>query len=216
MLKRIRTRDGWIGGGAIIAVVICALIPIWMSTPSRADAEDTHRVPTDLFYALVEECQGVVPLAADQAVLPNWFDGDADLDSRVWLELYQVDPQNGGLVSAEPTAEQAALLAAANSCLAAYEMENWHEPPQFDAFHRNMYYDYLADALVPCLSARGIDARVPSRRAFETFDAGVWYQAQLVGLDFPVALNTWRDCPPFPAYLEDAGHPPDPVEVLWP
>ena len=209
-------RDAWVGAGAVLAVAVAALVPIWMSTPTRAETEDSHRVPTGLFYALVEECQGVVPLGDDQVVLPNWFDGDADLDSRVWLELYAIDPEDGGLASAEPTAQQAALLAAANSCLATYEMEAWHEPPQFDAFHRNMYYDYLAQALVPCLAARGIDARVPSRKAFETLDVDVWYQSQLVEVDFPVALTTWRDCPPFPAYLEDAGNPPDPVQVLWP
>jgi hypothetical protein len=214
MRVRMRMRDASIGAGAVLAVVVCALVPVWMSTPTEADAEDPYRVPTDLFHALVEECQGVVPLAVDQIVLPNWFDADGDIDSRVWLELYGVDPENGGLASAEPTAEQAALLAAANSCLAAYEMEGWQEPPQFDEFHRNMYYDYVAEALVPCLAARGIDARVPSRKAFATLDEGIWYQARLVGLDFPEALETWRACPPFPEYLKEAGNRPDPVEVL--
>ena len=213
---RVRMWNVAIGLGAVLVVVLCGLVPVWSSPPTIADAEDTYRVPSDLFYALVEECQGVVPLAADQAVLPNWIDAADDADDRVWLELYQVDSENGMLSPAEPTAEQAAPLAAANLCLGSYEMEDWREPPRFDAFHRNMYYDYLAGALVPCLVARGIDARVPSREAFETLDPSVWYQARIVELDFPDALKTWRDCPPFPEYLADAGHHPDPVEVLHP
>jgi len=213
---RIRRRDAGIAAAAVIAVALGALIPVWTAaTPSR-DVPDEYRVPADLFYRLVEECQGVVPVSDDQAVLPNWVDNDADIDARAWLELYEVDPETGNLVPVEPTAEQAAMLAAANLCLGSYELEDWKEPPRFDAFHRNMYYDYVADALVPCLTARGIDARVPSRGAFETLEPGTWYQAQLIGLDFPEALRAWRACPPYPAYLEDAGHSPDPVEVLWP
>ena len=214
---RIRMRHAGIGASAVLVVAAGVLIPVWTSTPTvRADS-DEYRVPSDLFYALVEECQGVVPLADDQTVLPNWVDSDDDTADRVWLELYQVDSANGGNLSPiEPSAEQAAPLAAANLCLGSYELEEWKEPPQFDAFHRSMYYDYLAGALVPCLVARGIDARVPSRRAFETLDVGTWYQARLVGLDFPDALSAWRDCPPYPDYLQDAGHPADPVQVLWP
>jgi hypothetical protein len=215
MRVRMRRRHALIGAAAV-AVTLGALIPVWTRAPSAPRDPDEYRVPADLFYRLIEECQGVVPLGPDQTVLPNWVDTDADIDARAWLELYQVDQGTGALGPVEPTAEQAALLGAANLCLGSYQLEDWKEPPQFDAFHRNMYYDYIAGALVPCLAARGIDARVPSRTAFETLEPVTWYQAQLIGLDFAHALSTWRDCPPYPTYLEDAGHHPDPVEVLWP
>jgi hypothetical protein len=205
-------RNVGIGAGAVLVVALGALIPLWTGATPPPDAPEDYRVPGELFYALVEECQGVVPLDDDQTVLPNWIESD-EVDDRVWLELYQVD-QSGTLVPAEPTAEQAVSLAAANLCLGSYELEAWKEPPQFDAFHRSMYYDYLADALVPCLVARGIDARVPSRRAFETLDMNIWFQARLVGLDFKDALSTWRNCPPYPEYLRDAGRPQNPIEVL--
>ncbi len=211
-----RMRNVGFGLGAGLVVVLGALVPVWTGTSTGRDDGDSNRVPTGLFYALVEECQGVVPLAVDQTILPTWIDadGEGDAEGRVWLELYEVDPEDGMLSPADPTGEQAAPLAAANSCLGAYVMEEWREPPQFDAFHRNMYYDYVAGALVPCLVARGIDARVPSREAFKTLDPSVWYQARIVDLDFPEALKTWRDCPLFPEYLEDAGRLPNPLEVL--
>jgi hypothetical protein len=214
---RLRPRDAWIASGAVLLVALGAVVPL-ANAPQTQEVEATNLVPPELFYQLVDECQGVVPLSDDQAVLPNWAESDAgaDVEQRVWLELYRVDPDDGGLFPAEPTAEQAALLGAANLCLGSYEMESWREPPTFDAFHRNMYYDYIAEALVPCLAARGIDARIPSRAAFATLDPNVWYQSQLVDLDFPVALSAWRSCPPYPAYLDDAGHPVDPVEVLHP
>ena len=208
--------DVGFGLGAVLVVVLCALAPVWTSTSTgRTTAIPTECRPT-CSTALVEECQGVVPLAADQTVLPNWIDadGEGDGEGRVWLELYQVDPEDGMLSPADPTAEQAAPLAAANSCLGAYEMEEWREPPQFDAFHRNMYYDYVAGALVPCLVARGIDARVPVAGSLQAARPGRLVPGSARGARLPRGAETWRDCPPVPEYLEDAGHLPDPVEVL--
>jgi hypothetical protein len=212
---RPRPRAAWIAAGAGLVLLAGAVVVPIATAPKTQEVEDTYLVPADLFYTLVEECQGVVPVAADETVLPNWTEADDGTEQRVWLELYRVDREDGTLAQAEPTEEQAELLGAANLCLGSYQLEPWREPPTFDAFHRNMYYDYVADALVPCLAARGIDARIPSRTAFATLDVNVWYQSQLVGLDFPVALSTWRSCPPYPAYLVDAGLT-DPVAVLRP
>lgn len=195
-------------GVAATVVTLSALVPVWATTPPSVSDDDTKLVPVDLFGLLIEKCQQPIPVVGDQTVFPNWVDSGNGEPVRVRMELWLLDEQGNVLSPPEPTDEQAMLIAAANECLEPYAIQEFLVPPQFDGFHRNMYYDYVARALVPCLDARGVDPQVPPLETFGSFDVNAWYvRTHLRGLDFDEALGVWQSCPPIPAYLDGAGQP---------
>lgn len=204
--------------GVAAVVALAALVPVWAtaSAGSAVEEVDGYVIPGELTEPLVEKCQGFIPVAVDQTVFPSWYGAEGDERLHLRMEVWQIDAPSGSMNPAEPTAEQAARLGEANACLASYSIDDWAQPPQFDAFHRNMYYEYVAGALVPCLVARGIDAEIPPRQAFKNFDASTWYyQNHIAGLDFDEALRTWRACPPVPEYLLVASRPRDPDVTIF-
>ena len=189
---------------ASVVVGLSAAVPIWASRPPAPAASPTPElVPAELYGALVSECDGDNAAPPGQVMFPTM--GSGRHGDRIRFALYEVDEGDGReLTPIAPSGELAERLAAMNECLAPYELASWTEPPRIDEFHRNIYYDYFSGVLVPCLTARGSQAAVPARADFERLDVAVWYQRRIELLAFDEALETWRNCPLVPPYLEDA------------
>lgn len=203
-----RMRRALIGGAVAAIVATSVAAPIWAMTPATQPvvAAAGGAIPGELYGLLWEKCARDIPTEADQALLPEAVASD-ETRGEIRMILYRIE-ETGDIVQIEPSSEQEASIAEVNECLAPYELAPWSEPPQFDAFHRNMYYDYFASVLVPCLTSRDIHAIVPSRRAFEEFDVTNWYQRRIEVLGFEDAFEIWRSCPPVPDYLNDAARRP--------
>jgi hypothetical protein len=210
---RMRTRWLW-ASTAVAVVALAAVLPLWLATPptqATSPSPERQYVPWEFYSALVDECDGDRTDTSD-VMLANSIPGpDGD---RLRFDMYRLDPQAGTVNLVDPVGTELILLEAANKCLAPYTLVAWPAPPPLDEFHRNIYYDYVAGVLAPCLVEQGLEAPVPARGAFVMLDVNSWYFQRVEQLPFSQGMETWRNCPPVPEYLKPTTRPAELTDLL--
>ncbi len=137
------------------------------------------------------------------AVAPPWVGSLGQPDAPV--ETTVVPFELAGLYVTDCDVERSIRPQPA-SCSGLYRVGGLTASPDFDPFHRAMYYGYLAGELVPCLRERGFPADLPSRDAMRGIDISAWYLTIVLqdNAEFDQAIDAWYACPLIPSYLQDS------------
>jgi hypothetical protein len=175
-----------------VGVLLTAGVALALMLPGPVPAEASAPRITRLFIpAIKTACQLDTLGPTDQQIGYTFSGANA---------LTTID-QDGSL-----TGIPAPTLHRLNACLAQYPIQATRELPH-DHYSRNLLYDYDQGVLKPCLEA-ALDRTMPDLPARSDFVTRLYlwepYTTLARQLDLDHLLTLTAECPPVPAYLDDA------------